>query len=738
MKEKLSFEADAAIITRLGRELVAKQETALIELVKNAFDADATQVEVILHGSAPTGWLEIRDNGSGMTREELINGFLRIASDMKVKSPVSPLYKRQRAGRKGLGRFSTQRLGEKLALTTQVDGAQSALKLTVDWTKFKGGKPLEDVTVDLEEVPAQANGTTIRIERLLDQWSPSQLRRCWRGVLALQQPFPVAPIAGEPKADPGFTVRFLRDGGLFQDETLVADLQTEILNHLHAIIEMKVDNSGRASWRISKNRFGPTREWAPIHHEHRDAPKPPAYVHLRNAWLKAHYVILAPDLLPSIVYSRLRDVLADEGGIRLYRNGFRVVPYGDPEDDWLRLDELYAKRSLLAPIANRNFFGVIEVHDPQGTLFEEHTSREGLIETPAFLELRDLASSVLVTAATNISEDRGRKTRAGTPSRPKAPATSALDEVGAAVIEAQKAAEQAAGGTEEAQRAALANTAAKKAAEAVRLIEEKKEEIEAVQARLADESAMLRFLATIGMTTAEFSHETGMTFDAFRLDFEQVFKTALASNQNDETFLERADRARAMLNRLDTLTSYLNSLAAARSARGMSPLSLSKMLKDFEQGVRAQAQSQNIDLVVQVPAYDPLFTQPLHQAEIASILLNFYTNAVKAMKRSGKERKILAIADRIEGSPSRVRIRFSDTGDGIPEKNRDRIFDPFFTTRSAPKAGASDMEHASGTGLGLWIVSQIANNAGGEVEVIDAPDGYSTCFELLLPAEDEQ
>jgi signal transduction histidine kinase len=735
MNEELSFETDAAIITRLGCELVAKQETALIELVKNGFDADATQVDVVFEGSGPSAVLEIRDNGSGMTRRELVQGFMRLASNLKVQSPRSPRFGRWRAGRKGIGRFAAQRLGDRLVLTTRTEAASVALRLNVDWRQFVHGRRLEDVRVSLDEIPVtDESGTIIRVEILRDFWSEAQIKRCWRGVLALQQPFPVAPVANRHDVDPGFNVRILRSGRVFADEHVVADMQTEILDHLHAVIEIKVDGKGRASWCLSHNRFGRIREWTPIHHGHLDETQPPRYDHLKNAAMKAYYVVLEPALLPSLVYTRVRDVLSEEGGIRLYRNGFRVIPYGDPGNDWLRLDAAYAKRSVLPPLANRNFFGVVELDDPDGNLFEEHTSREGLIETPAFMELKDLTFSVLVTAATQMAEDRGRKTRAGGASRTSARSTlSNLSAVTAAARATKEVAERAA----REKGTPAAEAAAKRAAETVNLIEQKQVELEAAEIQLADEAAMLRFLATLGMTTSEFSHETGMTFDAFRLDFKRVFEVAVQAKANDPTFGDQAARAQAMLNRLDTLTSYLNALAAARSLRGMRPVSLSKAVETFKQGISAQAKSQEIDLVIETPPYDALYTRPMHEAELASILLNFYTNSIKATKRSKNRREILIVADRVDDLDPRVRVRFSDTGDGIPDENRERIFDAFFTTRTAPPAGASDTEYASGTGLGLWIVSQIVANAGGEAFLAQPPSGYTTCFEVLLPPEPE-
>lgn len=736
MSEELRFTTDAGLIDRLGRELVGRQETALIELVKNSFDADAQNVTVTLERHA----LVIEDDGTGMTREELIAGFLRLASTLKVSEPRSRLFGRQRAGRKGIGRFSTQRLGQVLRLRTWTDDTSPGIELVVDWRKFESGRDLDEVPVYLGAEPPRKRGTIIRVEGLRDDWSDAQIRRCWRGLLALQQPFPVVPVERSPNADPGFKVSFLRDGGLFDDPSLVADFQTEILAHHHALIEFRVDQDGVAEWRISQNSFGPDRGWAKIHHAYRDAIDPPNYSVLRDVAMKAHYFILGPELLPTLVFTRIRDTLRAEGGIRLYRNGFRVVPYGEPENDWLRLDQIYAQRgSVLAPIANRNFFGVIEVYDPEGEQFEEHTSREGLIEKEAFLELTGLATAVIVTAVTRIAEDRGRKQSAGGSTQRKANVNlEKLRDAARAAREAEEVRDQEtskanangqpASGTGPAPHPKPAGGESSAA-----LIEESIDLIEKQRAELADEAALLRLLATLGLTTSEFSHETGMTFEAVRMDFQAVFEIALTARAGDNAFATQAERAKSMLARLDALTGYLNELASARSVRQLAPVSVSKALGEFKAGVSKLAEKAGIELTIDVPAYDPLYTKPMHAAEIASILLNFFSNSLKALRRVEGERLIHVEA---AAEDSEVVIRFCDSGDGIPDDHREKVFDLFFTTRIAAPPGASTAEQFSGTGLGLWIVHQIISKVGGDIEVADPPAGYSTCIEVRLPAEE--
>jgi signal transduction histidine kinase len=716
------FSADAGLIARLGRELVGKQETALTELIKNSYDADATHVDVVMVGNGERKSLEIRDNGAGMSSEELINGFLRLASTLKVQTPRSPRYKRDRAGSKGIGRFATERLGRTLKLTTRSRSQKSGIRLTVDWDDFQPGLELSDVSVDLKPITEEIEiGTTVRIERLRDEWDEKQLKRCLQGVMGLLQPFPVAKVLGHSHADPGFAVRFLRDDDEIKDST-IADLQTEILVHAHAVIEARVTSDGRGEWRITRNRFGEDRTWKKIHHDVGSGKSIPNYEHLRNIWMRAYYFILQGDLLPGIVFSRVRGLLSAYGGIRLYRDGFRVVPYGDSNDDWLSLDSTYARRAeTLAPIANRNFFGVVEIKDSKGRQFAERTSREGLIDSPSFSELQHFLSSVLITAANTIAADRNRIGAAKhrkSKTRDQASALKVKDRIDSLLESVEKAPEK------------------KSNAEIKRELIEIREELKDVaedEAAFVQEVEMLRFLASIGMATSEFSHEIKMTFQTFGLDMDRIVDFARKRTQDSE-IMKSAERAKMASGRIEAFTGYFNETMASRNLRHRLPVSLKKAIIDFGVGIAPIIGSQGIALETSTPPLDPLFTTPVHEAELSSILLNLLSNSVKAIKREKGERRILIEANREKSEL--VSMTFSDTGDGISPDLRDRIFEPFVTSQTASSGRASDQKHATGTGLGLWIVQQIVRNFGGEIDTVKPPKNFSSSFRILIPDED--
>jgi signal transduction histidine kinase len=264
-------------------------------------------------------------------------------------------------------------------------------------------------------------------------------------------------------------------------------------------------------------------------------------------------------------------------------------------------------------------------------------------------------------------------------------------------------------------------------------IKEKLEDAAAEEAAFVQEAEMLRFLASVGMATSEFSHEIKMTFQAFGLDMERVIEFVRSEVRSQE-IVQSAERASQASARIEAFTGYFNETMASRNLRHRLPVSLKKTVLDFAEGVAPIIASQGIELETLTPPLDPLFTTPLHEAELSSIFLNLLSNSVKAIKREKGERRIYLEAGR--ESDNHLFVEFSDTGDGIRSDLKDILFDPFVTSQTAPSSRASERKQAVGTGLGLWIVRQIVQNFGGTIETPKPRGKFSATFRILVPDED--
>lgn len=167
------------LLIGFGTELVARHETAVSEFIKNSYDADARSTSIsFLDVNNTGGSLIIEDNRNGMTRDQLVNGFMKISSTSKIHKPESPIFKRKRAGRKGIRRFSTQRLGNKRTIITQTEDSDFALKLIVDWEKYKMDGNLIFISNQIEEISkTKEKGTTLKIDGLREWWSEAMIKR---------------------------------------------------------------------------------------------------------------------------------------------------------------------------------------------------------------------------------------------------------------------------------------------------------------------------------------------------------------------------------------------------------------------------------------------------------------------------------------------------------------------------------------------------------------------------------
>lgn len=712
------FTTDAAMVRRLGRELVAKQETALAELVKNAYDADATSCTVSVDDQSG-GSMQIVDDGSGMSRADIEDGFMRLASDSKVKNPISPKYQRPRAGKKGIGRFATERLGSRLTIVTQTETEDHAWIVTVDWTAFAQGEDINLIGNSIGEIPKeQPHGTRLLIEGLNDTWSDPDLKRVYRYVSTLLQPVFHEVETTHTKDDPGFTVQITRGDQDVGEPQVVLDADSEIFSRAVAIIEAEIDEHGNTTWWLSSSKLALPSDRYPIG---LDRNRPTPLLHARRAELKAHYFIQSSEFLGHST-SSIKQLLNDYGGVRLYRNGYRVPPYGDRDDDWLGLDY---KRSTFAPISSKTFLGYVALIDREGILFEETSSREGLIETDAFRELRDIMSGVLEAAVRRIESARGKgrdRPRKQDPVSGQRAATEV--EAAAAEIEELVSSATVAGtlGAAERQQLQLSVARVKEAARATAEIVRERDD-------LLKELNMLRILASMGLTIAEFTHDFSHLAETMELSAKAIKRAAAQSPEALETKLARFEEQFRLVR---AYTAHFGNMMTNNASRSLQAIDLYAFARKFREDMSALFDRRGMELVVERPAEYDIYTTKMHPSEWSSILLNLLTNSIKATKRAQQPGRFLIRVG--TAGPGFVFLEFSDNGDGIPRENRARVFDAFFTTTGGSAARVSDTSQAIGTGLGLKIVADIVQSAGGNIEVVDPPEGYVTSIRLTVGA----
>ena len=185
---------------------------------------------------------------------------------------------------------------------------------------------------------------------------------------------------------------------------------------------------------------------------------------------------------------------------------------------------------------------------------------------------------------------------------------------------------------------------------------------------------------------------------------------------------------------LQSYVRYFDSAVTQNAHRKLETHELRDLVNDFVEVVRPTLQRQNIELTTNFNGYD-LFTKPMHKSEWSSILLNLFTNSIKAIHRAGGKGRINISAGIIE---ERLYIDFADNGVGIPLENRPKIFDAFFTTSAPPSVLSNDSEKLVGTGLGLKIVRDILDGSNGEIELVEPPANYSTCFRIEIPRANEE
>ena len=720
--DAVRFSVDAAHIQRLGEQLVSKQETALSELIKNAFDADAT--EVILEFSRHSkigGTLRIADNGTGMTEAVIRSAWMRISTNAKEGEPRSPLFGRRRAGRKGIGRFSVQRLGKELVFISKPAGETVGYRVRFNWDDaFRSGVSLADVFSRIERFDKAADdqGTTLEILDLRDAWPNSAIDRVWKAVVLLQAPFPIARSVTQsgnspsdpPRTadDPGFQV-IINDVTRDQKAQLFS-IEKSFLDNALAEITASIDADGKARVHLVAKTLDID--------EGQDNSHP--FLLTGQVDLESRYFIFESSLLSGMTQAQAAQMGREFGGIRIYRNGFRVQPYGESSDDWLGLAFDTGRRNLIIPANNSNFFGHVELSAEDNPLFEETSSREGLIENEAFLELRTFTRWALEWAALRIAGARQRKKRASERG------FTSLRVKPSALLQQMLDARNNAGND------GILPVADddRDLTQLAMVVSDYEQQVEAKLAASIEYEEMLRVLASLGLSISVFGHEIKGAETALVANL--IVLADLIAEVSDVRLLGDLQGQHGELDssagRLFDIGGYIGGLMSRTESRELRDLSVKGAIERFASQFSGYMAKQNVSFDIDVDPQE-MRTTPMHAAELDSVLLNFLTNSIKSMKRAKVADRQVRIEARRDGR--HVAIAFEDNGVGIPQEIQDRIFDPFFTTTMAAE---DDGVAGPGTGLGLKIVSDIAESYGGEVGIGEPSEGYSCRIEFKVLA----
>jgi signal transduction histidine kinase len=746
-ENNVRFTVDAGLINRLGKELVAKEETAVSELIKNAYDADAVEVNVFFNDTiVEGGTLIIDDDGVGMNRQQLINGFMKISSTDKVENPTSPLFDRKRAGRKGIGRFATQRLGERLIIITQCTDSNNALKIVINWNDFDQQKDLLLIQNSIEIIKKDKDsGTTLYIENLREKWTHSKIKRVYSYINDLLQPFPLSKkkfTSLEDQrninlSDPGFKSSFFMT--VNGDLENIIDEQTTFFQHAVADIEGYILDDGQGVWSYKSEKLNSLEEIILIGKLPNDFKS--KFKYLRNVHLKIYYFIHDSSLIPTKFQAQIKETTNEKGGIRIYRNGFRVFPYGERRDDWVGFDESNRRKTIVASHGNNSFIGFVEITDNQN-IFEELASREGFIENEAYRELQDFLYRVTITAVLKTADLRGRKGKAhqkGWIAKGRAKKESTKDTLANAKKVLNRLQELSLIKSNDNQSQEATNESddnetkdlIKSLEGTIEIISEnidEQEQIqEEIQKELLEENSMLRVLASLGLIIGEFTHEIKRFLTELNSDSYNLEKFNVISKELDNIINRISNNVKG----LSTYSSYFDRNISNNALREIETIELRSVVNPFIDVIKNDVNRCGFKMLQPVFNGYNLITIPMHKSEWASILFNFYSNSKKAIFSSNTEGVLQIECGKLNKF---VYLEFSDNGIGIPDDDDENIFNAFFTT--SPPVGLDNNDDLSGTGLGLKIIKDICDSYGGTIFVKrPANSNFSTTIRVEIPIQ---
>ena len=730
MKKQIAFNVNAYTARLIGRENVSSLDGAILELVKNTYDADATIC--VLYYNKKEDALYLMDNGCGMNEQIIEEHWMNIGNSSKYKDYMTKKGRVQ-TGAKGIGRFALDRVGNSCTMYTKNSEEYETIEWSVDWSDFERKKNLTDVTATIDKINQKKlfsalkitnddildileedfndTGTIFRIENLSDLWNDDLIESIREKLASLIPPdieneFSIYLFNDMQKRQEAKIISQNIDKYDYKISFTVNENQNIKISihrnefyfgeHIDEIIKKAGFENEEKEYFLGKEKIINTTIGKLINKRVDSLGKVDGVLYFNKIMsskddAKKYYY---KDITGRKNYSDLF------GGIKIYRDNFRVRPYGEKGTssyDWLSLGSRNNGSTALKHKTGRwrvspnQILGIINISRMNANL-PDQTNREGIVETLEF----DALKEIIIAVIDKFEDDRqsvGRKLDSlYEKEHPIEKVEKEIKRISDTITNSQEEKEK----VEDNIRATLAQ----------KVIENKDEKIK----DLEDENRMLRNLATTGIVANQYIHETRQCVDDIGLN---VTTTEDVLEENKEIaraleILEETEHYVATLNSWFKVT--ISSIR--RDKRNMKYTDIKTLINYQIDMWREALKNQNININLKIE--DELKEIKCFPYEIESIFSNLISNSVEALRKNKVKDKEKIINIKVQNTNEGIRIKYRDNGEGLAEgykDNPEKILEAFETNRR------NSMGEKIGTGMGMWIIRNIVNDYNGVINL---------------------